>query len=88
MLNKIYAAKPALQEFEGTFIAAVKWAEKFISDTTPNKGMHRLDEALKYSIKVWEEAKGKKASKKVKDALKDGLQITHEKLEANGTLKK
>ncbi|MFQ5419717.1 MAG: hypothetical protein ACE5EY_05075, partial [Anaerolineae bacterium] len=48
--------------FEGAIISGVKFAEKQVPDGTPNKGRARLDAALKYVLKVYEEAKGRKPS--------------------------
>jgi len=88
LLNKLYAAKPAWQAFEGTIIAAVKWAEKEIPDDTPNKALNRLNAALNYVVKVYEEARGKPADAKVKAELREGIQIVHAELEASGNLDK
>ena len=88
MLNKLYAAKPAWQAFEGTIIAAVKWAEKEIPDDTPNKALNRLNAALNYVVKVYEEAHGKSADAKVQAELREGIQIVHAELEASGNLDK
>ena len=85
-LNKLYAAKPAWQAFEGTIIAAVKWAEKEIPDDTPNKALNRLNAALNYVVKVYEEARGKPADAKVQAELREGIQIVHAELEASGNL--
>ena len=86
LLNRLYAAKPAWQAFEGTIIGAVKWAEKEIPDDTPNKAMGRLDAALNYVLKVYEEARGTPADAKTKQELREGIQIVHAELEASGTL--
>ena len=86
LLNKLYAAKPTWQAFEGTIIAAVKWAEKEIPDDTPNKAFNRLNAALNYVIKVYEEARGKPADAKAKADLREGIQIVHAELEASGNL--
>ena len=86
LLNRLYAAKPAWQAFEGTIIAAVKWAEKEIPDDTPNKAMGRLDAALNYVLKVYEEARGKPADTQTKQELREGIQIVHAELEASGNL--
>ena len=88
LLNKLYAAKPAWQAFEGTIIAAVKWAEKEIPDDTPNKALNRLNAALNYVVKVYEEAQGKPVDAKVKAELREGIQIVHAELEASGNLDK
>ncbi len=86
LLNRLYASKPAWQAFEGTIIAAVKWAEKEIPDDTPNKAMSRLDAALNYVLKVYEEARGTPADAKTKQELREGIQIVHAELEASGNL--
>ncbi len=88
LLNKLYAAKPAWQAFEGTIIAAVKWAEKEIPDDTPNKALNRLNAALNYVVKVYEEARGKRVGAKTKAELREGIQIVHAELEASGNLDK
>lgn len=86
LLNRLYAAKPAWQAFEGTIIAAVKWAEKEIPDDTPNKAFNRLNAALNYVLKVYEEARGKPADASTKQELREGIQIVHAELEASGNL--
>lgn len=88
LLNRLYAAKPGWFKYEGAIISGIKFAEKEIPDGTPSKGLARLDAALKYVLKVYEEASGKRASPKVVAEIKEGIQITHDKLEAGGTLKK
>ena len=87
LLNKFYAAKPAWQPMEGTIIAAVKWAEKEIPDDTPNKALVRLNAALGYVVKVYEQARGP-ATEQVKAELREGIQIVHAELEAAGNLDK
>jgi hypothetical protein len=86
LLNRLYAAKPAWQAFEGTIIAAVKWAEKEIPDDTPNKAFNRLNAALNYVLKVYEEARGAPANDQTKSELREGIQIVHAELEASGNL--
>ena len=88
LLNKLYAAKPAWQALEGTIIAAVKWAEKEIPDDTPNKALVRLNAALNYVVKVYEEARGKSVDAEIKAELREGIQIVHAELEASGNLDK
>ena len=86
LLNRLYAARPTWQAFEGSIIAAVKWAEKEIPDETPNKALNRLNAALNYVVKVYEEARGKPADTKTKAELREGIQIVHAELEAAGNL--
>jgi hypothetical protein len=86
LLNRVYAARPEWQKYEGAIISAVKFAEKDIPDSTPNKGLARLDAALRYVIRAYEEATGRRASPTVTADLKEGIQITHARLEAQGAL--
>jgi len=86
LLNRLYAARPAWQAFEGSIIAAVKLAEREIPDDTPNKALSRLDAALKYVLKVYEETRGQPADAKTKAELREGIQIVHAELEASGVL--
>lgn len=86
MLNKIYAAKPLWQQYEGALISAVKFAEKAIPDDTPNKSVARLDTALRYFLQVYESSQGRKATEKEISDLTNGLQIVHAKLEAGDQL--
>lgn len=86
LLNRLYAKKPAWARFEGAIISGVKLAEKKIPDGTPNKGLARLDAALKYVISVYEEMKGKKPDVATMQELREGVQIVHDRLETAGTL--
>jgi len=85
ILNKVYAAKPLWKKYEGTLIAAVKFAEKEIPDGSAIKAVARLDAALKYALKVIEAAEGQLPPKKIAE-VKEGLQITHANLEKSGGL--
>jgi hypothetical protein len=86
LLVKLYAAKPEWQKWEGTIISAVKYAEKAVPDDQP--GWQKLDEALKYVMRVYAEVEGKRPSKKTQEDLAEGIQIVHADLEANGQLYK
>ena len=87
VINRIYAAKPGWATYEGAIISAVKFAEKAVPDDSPNKGLARLDAALKYVVKVYEQVNGKRASAKTVAHLKEGVQIVHNELEAVGTIR-
>ena len=82
LVNKLYAAKPAWQKYQGLLIAGVKHAEKAIDDKTENKGLRRFDEALKFIIKVLTKSEGKLPSKKLVESIKDGISIVHDKVES------
>ena len=85
-LNKVYAKKPAWQAFEGTIIAGIKWAEKQIPDDSENKSLSRLNAAMQYVVKVYEEVNGKRPTAKVEADLREGIQIIHAELEGQGSL--
>ena len=85
-LNRLYAARPAWAKYEGSIISAVKLAEKEIPDDAPNKGLQRLDLALKYVLRIYEQVQGKAADPAVTAALREGIQLKHAELEAEGIL--
>ena len=87
LLNRLYAAKPAWQKYEGAIIAGIKYAEKQVPDDSANKSLARLDAALRYVLKVYQEVNNRSASAKEVAELKDGISIVHNELEAGGTLK-
>jgi len=86
LLNRLYAAQPTWKQFEGSIIAAVKFAEKEIPDGSSNTSLARLDAALKYMVRVYEATTGQAATPAVQADLKEGIQVTHAELEAAGTL--
>ena len=53
---------------------------------TPNAGLAKLDAALRYVLKVYEESAGRRASEKEIADLTNGIQIVHNGLEAEGVL--
>lgn len=87
VLTKLYAIRPAWEAYEGTIISAIKHAEKAVPDDSPNKAVVRLDEALRYVLKVYAETnRGEQPPDAVLSELREGIQITHDRLEARGTL--
>ena len=86
VLNRIYAKKPLWEQFEGVIINAVKTAEKAIPDKTPNRSAARLDAALKLVVAAYEEYARRRASDAEVLALKNGISIVHNNLDAAGTL--
>jgi hypothetical protein len=87
-LNKLYAKRPAWQAYEGSIIAAVKCAEKEIPDDTPNKAMARLNAAMQYVLRVYEEVNHRRPNEAETADLREGVQIMHAELETTGTLAK
>lgn len=85
-LNHAYAAKPAWVKWEGTIISAIRTAEKQIPDSTGNSGLKKLDLALDLVIRIYEAERGKSPSQKIKDELREGIQILHNKLDESGVL--
>ena len=86
LLNRLYAARPAWRQFEGTIIAAVKFAEKHIPDDAANKSLKRLDAALRYVLRVYEEVRGREPTRRELAELREGIQVKHAELEASGGL--
>jgi hypothetical protein len=85
-LNKIYAAKPEWQAYEGALIKAVQWAEREIPDDAQNKHLRRADLALQYVLKAYERMNGKRANQRMTEQLAQGLEIVHVELETAGVL--
>lgn len=81
LLNRLYAKQPVWKKYEGTIIAAIKYAEKAIPDNTENKSVKRLDEALEYILKIH----GQLPQKQI-DEIAEGVQIVHASLEATGSV--
>jgi hypothetical protein len=81
LINKLYAAKPTWQKYQGYVIAAIRYAEKAIPDDTKHKSAARLDEALKYVIAIIEKAEARKLSDQEITELINGIQITHNNIE-------
>lgn len=86
LLNKLYARKPDWKKYEGTIIAAVKYAEKMIPDDSENKAAKRLDEALKYVLAVHHEIENRTATAAELANLREGIQIVHAELESKDGL--
>jgi len=86
LLNRIYARKPLWRQFEGSFIGAVRLAEKAIPNDTPNKGLARLDKAMQLAIAAIEEAKRRELTQAELIEVREGTQIVHSELEAKKTL--
>ena len=86
LLNRVYAAQPTWSAYEGAIISAVRFAEKAIPDGSPNLGMARLDQALKYVLAAFEAATHRRASAAEAASIKEGIQIVHNSLDIQGAL--
>jgi len=86
LVNKVYAAKPEWQAYEGALIQAVRWAEKEIPDGSENKYLRRADMALKYALDAYERMNGKRADIRMREQLAQGLEVVHADLETAGVL--
>ena len=86
LLNKGYAAKPAwkkfLDQYAGTVISAIKWAEKAVPDDCQDKSVRRLDAALKYFLVVYHQTTGRTPTPALELIIKEALQVKHAELEA------
>jgi len=85
-LNKLYAARPEWQQYEGAIIKAVQWSEREIPDSAENKHIQRANHALQYVLKAYERLNGKRASVRMEEQLRQGVEIVHSDLEATGVL--
>lgn len=88
VIARMFAARPLWEKYAGTIIAGIKYAEKQVPDDSPNKSVQRLDAALKYVLRVYEQTKGAAATPAEAQQLAEGIQITHADLEAAGNLDK
>ena len=86
LVNRIYAAKPEWQAYEGALIQAVRWAEKEIPDGVQNKYLKRADLALQYVLKAYERMTGHRAGDRMRAQLAQGVEVVHTDLEAAGVL--
>ncbi len=92
IIKTLWVKQPAWMElasqYAGDIIAAVKFAEKAIPDTVEQKGLKRLDEAMKYMITVYEATTKMPVTEAVKADLRQAIITTHNELELNGQLEK
>ena len=86
LLNRVYAKRPLWQKYEGAIISGIKFAEKQIPDNSPSAGLARMDQALKYVVRVYETINHRRATDEVKAELESGIGILHAELEAEGAL--
>lgn len=84
----IYRLRPNWKKYEGAIIYGIRLAEKQVPDGSSNSALAKLDTALKYVLRVYEEMNGKAPSKKMEDQLREGIVIVHDRLETSGALAK
>lgn len=82
---KLFAG-PKWAPYEGLMITAVKYAEKFIPDSTANAGLARLDAALQEFVRIYTAQVGKPPAAGLVAAVQAGLPVVHDNLDAAGTL--
>ena len=85
-LNKLYAARPEWQKYEGAIIRAIQWAEREIPDNVEHKHLKRADRALKYVLQAYERINGRRAGERMKEQLIQGIEVVRTDLEAAGVL--
>lgn len=86
LLNRIYAAKPLWQQYEGTIVSAIRTAEKLVPDDTPNSGMAKFDAALQFVLQVFEARAGRTPTPTEEAVLKEGINLKHNELATAGAL--
>ena len=75
------------KQYEGSIITAIRLAEQQIPDDTPNKGLAKLDAALKFVLQAYADANhGKQPSASLTEQLKQAIQIKHDELDRRGSL--
>jgi len=86
ILNKVYAARPEWQAYEGALIKGIQWAEREIPDDCDNKHLRRADLALQYALRAYERMNGKRANARMQEQLAMGVECVHADLESAGVL--
>ncbi len=87
LANKLNPFQEAWKKYEGSIITGIKLAEKQIPDDTPSAGLAKLDAALQFVLKAYGEANnGKQPSAKLREQIKQGIQIKHSDLDRFGGL--
>jgi hypothetical protein len=74
------------KQYEGYAVMAIKAAEKAIPDGTANKGMNRLDFAMKSFLVQYEKATGVKASEADVAKIESWISTIHAALESSGSI--
>jgi hypothetical protein len=75
--------------YEGSIITGIKLAEKHIPDDVENAGLAKLNNALQFVVRAYEEAHGGKTPPaKLVEQIKQGIQIKHADLDRFGGLTK
>lgn len=70
-LNAIYARKPLWKQYEGTIASAIRFAEKAAPQGS------KLDLALDFVLKVYEQRTGSTPTPTVASELKEAIQVAH-----------
>lgn len=87
-LGKLLLAKPQWAPWKGIIIEGIKYAERAIPDNSALVSLRRLDEAMKYFIRVYEQQVGLPPPKSLIDAARMIIPEIHAELEKNGNLDK
>lgn len=84
IIAKIFTVKPSWQtlatQYKPLIVMAIKGAEKLVPDNVENKGLKRLDIAMKAVIAAIGEGTVSQ------ETLRQAITIVHAELEANGNL--
>jgi len=81
LIARLVTWKPAWLPWQGTIIAAIRYAEKAIPDNVSNTAARRLDEALRYVLRVYTSRTNKLPPPSLQAALEEGIQILHNEIE-------
>ena len=85
-MKKLFLAKPAWVAYEGTIIAAIRYAERTFKDRESGSvSGYKLSKALSYVLRVYAERNPRhpSPSAKVKAQFEEGIQLVHSDQEAS-----
>lgn len=87
ILTWIVNKKPQYVKYMGYIISSIKFAEKVIPDESPVPGLHKMDDAMKQFIVIYERYEGSKPPPSLIKEVSAHMGEVHDELEAKGTLK-
>jgi hypothetical protein len=86
VIQKVPVIEELKDNYLGTVIAAVKFAEKQVPDDVENKAIAKLDLALKYVLDVYASREGMVPADNIANGIKELIQVVHSELEQNDQL--
>lgn len=85
--DKLFLSEPKWKKYQGTIVSGVKFAEKNATDGDSSQS--KLRAAMRFVLSDYADChRGKRPSRKLREEIRQGIQITHAALERQGLLKK